>query len=151
MPLLTRIEADLKEAMKSKNEVVRDTLRLVTSEMKNHAIKLREKGKELDETEQLAVLARCVKQRRDSVEQYENAGRNELADKEKAEIAVIEGYLPKGLSEEELRAAVAEAITESGASSMKDMGLVMKALMAKHKGRIEGKAAQSIVGELLRG
>lgn len=151
MPFMKRIEADLKEAMKSKNEVVRDTLRLVTSEMKNQAIKLREKGKELDEAEQLAVLARCVKQRKDSVEQYEDAGRTELADKERAEIAVIEGYLPQGLSEEELRAAVAEAIAEAGAASMKDMGLVMKALMAKHKGRIDGKSAQSVVGELLRG
>lgn len=151
MPFMKRIEADLKEAMKSKNEVVRDTLRLVTSEMKNQAIKLREKGKELDEAEQLAVLARCVKQRKDSVEQYEDAGRTELADKERAEIAVIEGYLPQGLSEEELRAAVAEAIAETGAGSMKDMGLVMKALMAKHKGRIDGKSAQSVVGELLRG
>ena len=149
MPLLTRIEADLKEAMKSKNEVVRDTLRLVTSEMKNHAIKLREKGKELDETEQLAVLARCVKQRRDSVEQYENAGRNELADKEKAEIAVIEGYLPAQLSEAEAREAVQAAIAESGASSMKDMGAVMKVLMAKYKGQIDGKAAQGLLKELL--
>ncbi|MCB9914512.1 MAG: GatB/YqeY domain-containing protein [Planctomycetes bacterium] len=151
MPLRTRIEADLKEAMKSRNDLVRDTLRLVSSELKNQAIKLRESGKELDEAEQLAVLVRCVKQRRDSVEQYEAAGRPELAAREQAEIDVIEGYLPKALGADELRAAVQEAIAETGATSMKDMGAVMKVLMAKHKGRVEGKAAQGIVGELLRG
>ncbi len=148
MPLITRIQADLKEAMKAKNALVRDTLRLVTSEMKNRQIEL---GRDLNEEEQVAVMARCVKQRRDSVEQYEKAGRQELADQEKAEISVIEGYLPEQMSEDEVRAAVQAAITESGATSMKDMGAVMKVLMAKHKGQIEGKAAQRFVGELLRG
>lgn len=148
MPLNTKIQADLKEAMKAKNAIVRDTLRLVTAEMKNRRIEL---GRDLDEAEQLAVLARCVKQRRDSIEQYEKADRPELADVEKAEVAVIEGYLPEMMSDDDARAAVQAAIDESGATSMKDMGAVMKALMAKHKGLIDGKTAQRFVGELLRG
>jgi uncharacterized protein YqeY len=134
--------------MKAQNAIVRDTLRLVTSELKNRRIEL---GKDLAEADELAVLARCVKQRRDSVEQYEKAGREELAAQERAEIAVIEGYLPAQLGDDEVRAAVQAAIEESGATSMKDMGAVMKVLMAKHKGQIEGKTAQRFVGELLKG
>ena len=148
MTLGERIQADLKEAMKAQNTIVRDTLRLVTSELKNRRIEL---GKDLTEADELAVLARCVKQRRDSVEQYEKAGREELAAQERAEIAVIEGYLPAQLGDDEVRAAVQAAIEESGATSMKDMGAVMKVLMAKHKGQIEGKTAQRFVGELLKG
>jgi uncharacterized protein YqeY len=148
MTLGERIQADLKEAMKAQNAIVRDTLRLVTSELKNRRIEL---GKDLTEADELAVLARCVKQRRDSVEQYEKAGREELAAQERAEIEVIEGYLPAQLGEDEVRAAVQAAIEESGATSMKDMGAVMKVLMAKHKGQIEGKTAQRFVGELLKG
>ena len=148
MTLGERIQADLKEAMKAQNTIVRDTLRLVTSELKNRRIEL---GKDLTEADELAVLARCVKQRRDSVEQYEKAGREELAAQERAEIEVIEGYLPAQLGEDEVRAAVQAAIEESGATSMKDMGAVMKVLMAKHKGQIEGKTAQRFVGELLKG
>ena len=148
MTLGERIQADLKEAMKAQNTIVRDTLRLVTSELKNRRIEL---GKDLTEADELAVLARCVKQRRDSVEQYEKAGREELAEQERAEIAVIEGYLPAQLGDDEVRAAVQAAIEESGATSMKDMGAVMKVLMAKHKGQIEGKTAQRFVGELLKG
>jgi len=148
MSLGERIQTDLKEAMKAQNAIVRDTLRLVTSELKNRRIEL---GKDLAEADELAVLARCVKQRRDSVEQYEKAGREELAAQERAEIAVIEGYLPAQLGDDEVRAAVQAAIEESGATSMKDMGAVMKVLMAKHKGQIEGKTAQRFVGELLKG
>ena len=148
MTLGERIQADLKEAMKAQNTIVRDTLRLVTSELKNRRIEL---GKDLTEADELAVLARCVLPRRDSVEQYEKAGREELAEQERAEIAVIEGYLPAQLGDDEVRAAVQAAIEESGATSMKDMGAVMKVLMAKHKGQIEGKTAQRFVGELLKG
>jgi len=146
MPLITKIQADLKQAMLNKNEIARDTLRMVMAEMKNQRIELQ---RDLEESDQQAVLARCVKTRRDSLEQFTNAGRMDLAEKERAEIAVIEGYLPAQMSTDDARAAVQAAIDESGATSMKDMGLVMKALMAKHKGAIGGKTAQSLVKELL--
>lgn len=146
MPLITKIQSDLKAAMLAKNNLVRDTLRLVLSEMKNRRIEV---GQDLDGSEQEEVLQRCVKTRRDSVEQYRNAGRDDLADKEQAEIDVIEGYLPEQMSEDDVRGAVRAAIESTGAKSKKDMGMVMKALMAEHKGRIEGKVAQRFVGELL--
>lgn len=146
MPLITKVQSDLKAAMLAKNELVRDTLRMVLSEMKNRCIEV---GRELDDGEQEAVLLRCVKTRRDSLEQYRKAERDDLADKEQAEIGVIEGYLPEQMSEDDVRDAVQAAIETTGAASKKDMGLVMKALMAEHKGRIEGKLAQRFVNELL--
>jgi uncharacterized protein len=146
MPLLTKLQDDLKTAMRAKDVLARDTLRMVLAEMKNRRIEL---GHELKETDQEAVLARCVKTRRDSFEQYEKAGRSDLAEKERAEISVIEGYLPEQLSEDEVRAAVKAAIETSGAKSKKDLGAVMKALMVEHKGRIEGKVAQRFAAELL--
>ncbi|HIG12191.1 MAG TPA: GatB/YqeY domain-containing protein [Planctomycetes bacterium] len=147
VPLVTRIQADIIQAMKSGDSLVRDTLRLVTAEMQNRRIEL---GKDLDEADQLAVLARCVKQRRDSIMQYEKAERLDLAEQERREIGVIEGYLPEQMSAEDTRSAVAEAIAESGATSPKDMGAVMKALMKKYKGKIEGKVAQGLAAELLK-
>ena len=132
--------------MREQNAVARDTLRMVVAELKNTRIEIQ---RDLSDADELAVLGRCVKTRRDSVEQYQEHGRPELAEKELAEIAVIEGYLPEQMSEDEARAAVQEAITESGATSMKDMGLVMKALMARHKGLIDGKLAQQLVKDLL--
>ena len=146
MPLTSRIQNDLKAAMREKKEVMRDTLRMVLSELKNRRIEL---GREPDEGEQQAVLLRCVKSRRDSVDQYEKAGRQDLADREKAEIVVIEEYLPKQMTEDEVRAAVHAAVEESGAVSKKDMGAVMKLLMAEYQGRIEGKVAQRFAAELL--
>lgn len=141
-----RIEADLKQAMRDKNEVARETLRMVIADMKNKRIELQ---RDLEEKDVLDVLGRAVKTRRDSATQYTDANRPELAEKENAEIAVIEGYLPAQLSEAEAREAVQAAIAESGASSMKDMGAVMKVLMAKYKGQIDGKAAQGLLKELL--
>ena len=146
MPLITRIQSDLKSAMLARNELVRDTLRMVMSEMKNRRIEL---GRELDESEQEAVLQRCVKTRRDSLEQYRKAERDDLADKEQAEIGIIEVYLPELMSEDDVRAAVKAAVEATGATSKKEMGAVMKALMAEHQGRIEGKVAQRFVLELL--
>jgi uncharacterized protein YqeY len=146
MSLLTTIQDDIKQAMRDRNEVTRDTLRMVTADLKNRRIEL---GHDLEEADVLAVLARNVKTRKDSAEQYRAAERPELAEKEEEEIAVIEGYLPQQLSEDEARSAVQAAIDEAGASSMKDMGAVMKALMATHKGLIDGKAAQGLVKELL--
>lgn len=146
MSLEGRISDDVKQAMRDKNAVARDTLRMVQSDLKNRRIELQ---KDLVDDDVLAILARNVKTRLDSVTQYEAAERPELAAKERAEIAVIEGYLPEKMSDDDARAAVQSAITESGAASMKDMGLVMKVLMAKHKGLIDGKTAQGLVKELL--
>ncbi|MFT5131260.1 MAG: hypothetical protein ACI9F9_001041 [Candidatus Paceibacteria bacterium] len=146
MSLIERISDDVKQAMRDRNALARDTLRMVQAELKNRRIELQ---RDLTEEDALQILARCVKTRQDSVEQYEKASRPELAAKERDEIAVIEGYLPEKMSEDDARAAVQAAITESGAASMKDMGLVMKALMAKHKGLIDGKTAQVLVKELL--
>jgi uncharacterized protein YqeY len=105
-----------------------------------------DKGAELTDEEVTKALQSLVKQRRDSIEQYEKAGRNELAQKEAAEISVIEGYLPQGASAEEINAAVSEAVAETGASSMKEMGAVMKAVMAKLAGKsADGKAVSEAV------
>jgi len=146
MSLSSRIQDDLKAAMRAKNEVARDTLRMVVAAMKNARIEL---GRDLEEADELAVLTRCVKTRRESVSQYREHGRPELADKEQAEIEVIEGYLPQQMSADDARAAVQAAVVEAGASSMKDVGAVMKALMARHKGMIDGKLAQQLVREAL--
>lgn len=146
MSLIDRIQEDLKTAMRERNELARETLRMVTAELKNRRIEVQ---RDLEEADVLEVLGRCVKTRRDSAQQYDDAGRPELADKERAEIVVIEGYLPAQLGEEEAREAVAAAIAEAGATSMKDMGAVMKVLMAKYKGRLDGKAAQELLREQL--
>jgi uncharacterized protein YqeY len=146
MSLIEKIQDDLKTAMRERNELARETLRMVTAALKNRRIELQ---RDLGEEEVLEVLGRCVKTRRDSAQQYEDAGRPELAEKERAEISVIETYLPAPLGEEEAREAVAAAIAEAGATSMKDMGAVMKVLMAKYKGRLDGKAAQGLLREQL--
>lgn len=146
MGLIERISEDLKQAMRDKNVVARDTLRMVQSDMKYRRIELQ---RDLTDEDALEILARCVKTRTDSFEQYQKFERPELAAKEAAEIEVIKGYLPEKMSEADARVAVQAAITESGAASMKDMGLVMKALMAKHKGLIDGKLAQGLLKQLL--
>jgi uncharacterized protein YqeY len=134
MSLMNTIIADLTEAMKAKDAERLSTLRMVKASLMNRKI---EKGGELDDEEITKALQSMVKQRRDSIESYENGGRAELAEKERAEIDVIQTYLPQAASAEEIGNAVAQAIDETGASSMKDMGTVMKAAMA----RLAGKAA----------
>ncbi|HYY98939.1 MAG TPA: GatB/YqeY domain-containing protein, partial [Pyrinomonadaceae bacterium] len=119
------------------------TLRMVKAAVQNREI---EKGGELSDEELTKLLQSLVKQRRDSVEQYEKAGRAELAEKERAEIAVIEEYLPRAASREEIERAVEEAVAETGASSMKEMGAVMKAALARLAGRnADGRAVSEIV------
>src|SRR6476661_3596183 len=124
MALKQQIISDLTASMKAQDTSRTSTLRMVKASIMNREI---EKGSELDDEEMSKLLRSMVKQRRDSVEQYEKGGRQELADKEQAEIAVIESYLPKAASQEEIEQAVAAAIAETGATSMKDMGRVMKA------------------------
>lgn len=130
-------------AMKAKDADKLSTLRMVKANLMNRKI---EKGGELADDEILKALQSLVKQRRDSIEQYEKAGRSDLAAKESVEIAVIEVYLPQGATAEEVAAAVAAAVAQTGASSMKDMGTVMKATMANLAGKTaDGKMVSEAV------
>jgi uncharacterized protein YqeY len=132
--------------MRSGDVETRDTLRLLVAALKNKRIEL---GREPNEAEELQVLQKQVKMREDSVAQYAAAGREDLAAKERAEIAVIARYLPARMSEDDVRALVARTIREVGASSKADLGKVMKAVMAAHQGKLDGKTVQRLAGELL--
>jgi uncharacterized protein YqeY len=132
MSLKTQIISDMTAAMKAQDAARTSTLRMVKAAIMNRE---KEGSGEISDEDVLKLLRSQVKQRRDSVEQYEKANRPDLADKEQAEIAIIETYLPQGASQEEVDQAVAAAIAETGASSMKDMGAVMKAAMAKLAGK----------------
>ncbi|HEX8709219.1 MAG TPA: GatB/YqeY domain-containing protein [Pyrinomonadaceae bacterium] len=143
MSLKERITTDLTASMKARDAARTSALRMVKASVTNREI---EKGGELSEDEMTKMLQSLVKQRRDSIEQYEKAGRQELADKELAEIAVIEEYLPKAASREEIEQAVARAITETGATSMREMGAVMKAAQALLAGRnADGRTVSEVV------
>jgi uncharacterized protein YqeY len=143
MNLNERIITDLTDAMKSKDADRLSTLRMVKANLMNRKI---EKGGELTDEEVQKALQSLVKQRRDSIEQYEKAGRSELAAKEASEIAVIDVYLPQGASDEEIAAAVDAAVAETGASTMKEMGVVMKAAMAHLAGKTaDGRAVSDAV------
>ena len=143
MSLSKQIVTDLTAAMKAQDAARTSTLRMVKAAMMNRQI---EKGAELDDNDMQKLLVSLVKQRRDSIEQYEKAGRQELVDKESAEIAVIETYLPKAASQEEIEQAVTAAIAETGASSMKDMGKVMKAAQTALAGKnADGRLVSEIV------
>ncbi len=143
MTLTKQIVTDLTAAMKAQDANRTSTLRMVKAAMMNRQI---EKGSELDDDEMQKLLRSLVKQRRDSIEQYEKAGRQELVDKEKAEIEVIETYLPQAASQDEIEQAVAAAIAETGATSMRDMGKVMKAVQAALAGKnADGKLVSEVV------
>ena len=143
MGLRHQIASDLTASMKAQNAARTSTLRMVKAAMMNREI---EKGGELDDEEMSKLLRSMVKQRRDSVEQYEKGGRQDLAEKEEAEIALIETYLPQAASREVIEAAVLAAITESGATSMKDMGKVMKVVQTALAGQnADGKTVSELV------
>jgi uncharacterized protein YqeY len=149
MNLKERIVADMTAAMRAKDAARLSTLRMVKANVMNREI---EKGGELTDEELTKAMQSLVKQRRDSIEQYEKAGRQELADKERAEIEVIEGYLPQAAAREEIEEAVAAAITETGASSLREMGAVMKAAQARLAGRnADGRTLSEIVKAKLAG
>lgn len=136
--LKERIDADLKDAMRAKDELKLNTLRIMKSSVKYKEV---EPGAQpLDEPQMLGVYATLIKQRRDSIEQFRAGGRNDLADKEEKEIAVIQLYMPQQLSAAELTAEIAKAITEANAASVKDLGAVMKIVTPRLKGKAEGKA-----------
>jgi len=143
MSLSKQIVIDLTAAMKAQDASRTSTLRMVKAAMMNRQI---EKGSELDDDDMQKLLRSLVKQRRDSIEQYEKAGRQELVDKEKAEIDVINTYLPQAASREEIEQAVAAVIAETGASSMKDMGGVMKGVQAAMAGKnADGRLISEVV------
>lgn len=149
MSLKQQIISDLTASMKAQDAPRTSTLRMVKAAVMNREI---EKGGELDDGEMMKLLRSLVKQRRDSVEQYEKGGRQDLADKEKAEIEVIEAYLPQAASREEIETAVTAAISETGASTMKDMGSVMKAVQAALSGKnADGRTVSEIVKAKLTG
>src|SRR2546426_8327932 len=147
MSLKERIITDMTAAMKAKDAPRTSTLRMLKAAIINRQI---EKGGELDDEELVKLLRSQVKQRRESVEQYKKGGRQDLVDKETAEIAVIEGYLPQAASKEEIEHAVEAAVAETGATSIKDMGAVMKAAMALLGGKnADGRAVSEAVKKKL--
>ena len=149
MSISEQVQKDMVAAMRSKEELKLSTLRMVKSALKNKEI---DKRAALDEKEEIAVLSTLVKQRKDSIEQFTKGNRPELAKKEADEIVIIETYMPKAVGEEEVVAAVRATIAEMGSPTMKDMGNVMKAVMAKFAGaRVDGKLVSETVKKELAG
>jgi uncharacterized protein YqeY len=144
-----KINDDLKTAMKAGDKDRVGTLRLINSAIKSADIDARPKDK-ISDTDILTVMAKMIKQRRDSIEQFTAGGRPELAAKEAAEIAVIEGYMPAQMSEADAKAAIAAVIKETGAAGPKDMGKVMAALKAKYAGQMDFGKASALTKELLK-
>ena len=143
MTLNEKIIADITEAMKARDAERLSTLRMVKANLMNRKI---EKGSDLSDEEVQKALQSLVKQRRDSIEQYEKAGRTELAEKEALEISHIEEYLPQAATPEEIAQAVTEAVAETGATSLKDMGSIMKAAQAKLTGKtVDGRALSEAI------
>ena len=146
------INGALKDAMKAKDERKVSTLRLVNAAFKNADIEARGQGKgPLADEELLVLLQKMIKQRQESIELYERGGRDELARQERDEIAIIAAYLPQQMSEDDVKAAIAEAIRDTGAAGVRDMGKVIGALKAKHAGRIDFSKASALVKGALTG
>jgi uncharacterized protein len=151
MGISEQIQKDMVAAMRSRDELRLSTLRMVKAALKNKEV---DKRGPLDEKEAQQILATLIKQRRDSIEQFQKGGRQELADKEAAEIKLIETYLPKAMGDEEIAAAVKATIAEMGSPTLKDMGTVMKNVMAKLQAsgaRVEGKTVSEMVKKQLGG
>ena len=143
MSLEQTVGADIVTAMKAKDQTRLTALRMLKTALTNKSI---EKGRALDDGEEMQVVSTLVKQRRDSIEQFTKGGRQDLADKEQAEIVVLNAYLPPAASDDDIAAAVANAIAETGASAAKDMGKVMKAVMAALAGKtVDGKKVSEAV------
>lgn len=143
MSLRDRLSEDLKLAMKSRDQLRMDVIRMIKAAVLNKEVELK---KDLDDVEMSRIMTTMIKQRKESVEQFEKGNRAELAAKERQEITIIEGYLPKALSSEELSGVVVSVIRETGATSPKDMGGVMKAVMARLAGQaVDGKQISDLV------
>jgi uncharacterized protein YqeY len=143
MSIKNQIDETLKEAIRNQNEVAKNALRGLLTAIKN---KEKDLKRAPNDAEILQIISSQIKQRKESIEQFKSGGREDLAEKEAHEIAVLEKFLPKQLSQEELEAIIAECIQETGATTVKDMGKVMKAVMPKVAGRADGK----LVNELVR-
>jgi len=149
MPLVDEVSAAIADAMRKQESVRLGALRMLKAALMNRGV---EKGHDLDDTESRQVVASLVKQRKDSIEQFTKGGRKDLADKETAEIRVLESYLPPSADPAIVERAVADAIAETGATSPKDMGRVMKAAMAKLAGQtVDGKVVNELVRKRLGG
>ena len=149
MPLVDEVSAAITDAMRHKDAARLSALRMLKAAFMNKSV---EKGHELDDAEARQVVTALVKQRRDSIEQFQKGGRQDLVDKETAEIAILESYLPPAADPALIERAVADAIAETGATSAKDMGTVMKAAMAKLAGQtIDGKVVNALVRKKLAG
>ncbi|MGY3765177.1 GatB/YqeY domain-containing protein [Vagococcus vulneris] len=146
MTLLTELNSDIKVAMKNKDREVLSVLRMMKSSLQNEEIK---KGEPLIVDEELTVLSREVKQRKDSIEEFSKAGRDDLVEKTEAELAVVSRYLPEQLTDDELRRIITQVISETGASSMKEFGKVMSAVMPKVRGKADGQHVNVLVKELI--
>ena len=150
--LRDQINDALKEAMKAKNERTVSTLRMVNSTLKNADIEARGASKPaLGEAEVLAILQKMIKQRQESVELYKKGGRDDLVAQEEAEIAIISGYLPRQISDDEMKSAIDAAVAETEASGMKDMGKVIGALRGKYAGQMDMAKASALVKAKLSG
>lgn len=147
MSLAERLNDDMKQAMKAQDKFRLSTIRMVRASVKNQEIELR---RPLEDNEVLDILSREVKQRKDSLQEFKKAGRDDLTKDLEAEIAIIAQYLPEQLTEEEIKAIVTQTIQETGTSSKADMGKLMGALMPKVKGRADGKLVNQIVQQLLQ-
>jgi uncharacterized protein YqeY len=143
MSLMDRLAGDLKDAMRARDQLRMDVIRMVKAAIMNKEIELK---KSLDDAEMSRVMTTLVKQRREAVEQYQKAKRDDLARKELQEISIIESYLPKALSREEIAAIIDAVAKETGAATIKEMGLVMKAVMARLAGQpVDGKQVSDLV------
>lgn len=151
MTLSQRIEKDYVAAYKAKEQLKLDVLRLLKTAAKNMIVEFKRPGGELSDEEMMDVILRQAKQRQDSIEQYRAANRPDLADREAAELVILQAYLPQPLSQEELAAAIEAAVAQTGASSPKEMGAVMNVIMGQHKGRVDGKALSAAVRARLAG
>ena len=153
MSLRARISEDLKTAMKAKDALTLSTLRLITAAIKDRDIALRAEAsdREMTDEEITAVLSKMVRQRQESARAYEEGGRLELVERELAEIAVIEGYLPRQLTPDEVKAAIDAVVVELEAGSIRDMGRVMNALKAKYTGQMDFGAVGPVVKARLSG
>ena len=146
MSVSGRIEKDIKESLKSGDKNRVSILRMVKSDVRNKEI---EKGDSLADEDIQAILRSFAKKARESIDQFSGAGRHELAEKEKAELAVIQEYLPRQLNEDDIRKTIRDIIDETGPAGTKDMGRVMKAVMAKLKGQADGRLVNNLVKETL--
>jgi len=149
MNLADKLSQDYIAAYKTHDTAKLDVLRLLKTAITNRLVELKQPGGKLDDNEIMSLIFKQAKQRKDSIEQYGAAGRKDLADKEAAELHILEEYLPKQLTGAEMQAAVMEAIKETGAACPQEIGKVMDAIMAKYKGRVDGKAVSALIRQML--